>query len=321
MRMLRGVAIVPAVLLLLGTATAQAQVKLQFKFPENQSYRYDQMVQVDQVLSINGADVPTKSDQSIVTVTAIGAKRPDGNTPVQETIESIKTQLELPGGINLTIDSEDNGEAPEGELPQLAQVRDVVKALAGATYTVVIDKDGKVVAVEAGENALKNTDKLDAAAVAELKKRFSPQRIQKESAEAYGMFPDILVREGEPWERVETLDLGGGQTMVFQRRYEYLGTTEHEGRSLDKIGVKATAVSYSMEPTPGSPVSIPKSDLEIDSSDGTILFDREEGQIVESRSKTRITGDMTLVIMGNELPSKLDLTLNSQRILKPQAGK
>ena len=59
-----------------------------------------------------------------------------------------------------------------------------------------------------------------------------------------------------------------------------------------------------------------KSDLAIDSSDGTILFDRESGQVVDSKAVNRIKGDMTLSINGTDLPAKLDLTLDVSYVRK-----
>jgi hypothetical protein len=64
-------------------------------------------------------------------------------------------------------------------------------------------------------------------------------------------------------------------------------------------------------------VTIPKSDLKVDASDGTILFDREAGRVVSSKITTRIKGDLTIVAGGMELESKLDLTLGTESELKP----
>jgi hypothetical protein len=313
---LRRALVVPAALVVLAATAAQAQVKLQFKFPENQEYRTHQTLLIDQVLTVNGMEVPTKSEQTIDSKRVIGAKRADGSIPVVETIESVKSQIELPGGVNLTFDSDAKGDEGGDEPPPLKQARQIVRALGGASYTVVMDKDGKVAAIEGAERAVPKADTLDPGTADQIKKRFNAERLKKESVEEFSLFPDILLRQGEPWERTETMDIGSGQTLTFQRKYEYQGTVDKDGRTLDKIGVKATTVSYAMDPSPETPVAVPKSDLKIDSSDGTILFDRELGRIVESKSKTRITGDMTLSIMGNDLESKLDLTLDSESTLE-----
>jgi len=134
---------------------------------------------------------------------------------------------------------------------------------------------------------------------------------------------DGLVREGEPWERTETSDISGGQTLTFKKRYEYLGTVTKGGKTLDKIGVKALDVTLKMDPNVEAPAKITKSDLKVESSDGTILFDREAGTAVEHDETYRVKGDMTIVIKINgedkELPSKIDLTIGSATTLEKPA--
>ena len=106
-----------------------------------------------------------------------------------------------------------------------AYAREVIKALGGANYTIIVNKDGKVAGVEGAERAVPKADTLDPEVADLIKKRFSVERLKKESEEEYGLFPDILLREGERWERSETMDLGAGQNLTFQRKYEYQGTT------------------------------------------------------------------------------------------------
>ena len=55
-----------------------------------------------------------------------------------------------------------------------------------------------------------------------------------------------------------------------------------------------------------------KSDLKVESSDGQLLFDREAGAMIERSDKTRIKGDMTLNVNGNDIPITLDLTLEAK---------
>lgn len=307
---LRPAALAAAVLLAGLVTTSHAQVKLQFKFPEDQKYSYQSTTKVDQVLTINGMEIPTKSDQVQKVRMEFGKKREDGSIPIHETIVSIKTVLDLPGGINLTLDSEDNGEAPKDEPEALKPLRETVKALAGANFTIVVNKDGEVSAIEGAEKGLPKADALDPAIADALKKRFEADRLKRESKDVFGMFPKTTVRPGEPWDRTEVMDIGSGQTLTFLYKYEYVGTTEQDGKTLDKLAVKASTISYQMD-NPASPIQLGKSDLKIASSDGTILFDREAGRIASSDVKSRITGDLTLVINGKDLPSTLDLTIGT----------
>ena len=47
------------------------------------------------------------------------------------------------------------------------------------------------------------------------------------------------------------------------------------------------------------------------------MFDREEGHVVSSTDKVRIKGDITFSANGQELPSTLDLTIETNVELQP----
>ncbi len=108
------------------------------------------------------------------------------------------------------------------------------------------------------------------------------------------------------------IDLGGGQTFTFDRKYEYRGTVDKNGKTFDKIVFEATGVTYAQAPNPSNPVTVDKSDLKIKSSEGTLLFDREAGRVVESSESTRITGSLTLSVNDMSLPADLDLTYENK---------
>jgi hypothetical protein len=132
--------------------------------------------------------------------------------------------------------------------------------------------------------------------------------------------PDILVRPGESWERTETLELDAGQTLTFRKKYEYLGTEKKGEKTFDKIGVTVTEVKYAQDPAVPTPLKATDSDLKVDSSSGTILFDREAGYIAFDQSKNRIKGKITFMADGKDVPGALDLTIEHETEVQPQAA-
>jgi Family of unknown function (DUF6263) len=286
---------------------AQAQVKLAYKVPEGMTVQSKTTSKVDQIMTIQGMDVKTLSEEESVANSAVGARKADGTVAIEVIIQSVKAKFSI-AGMEFALDSDDKD--AKIELPQLAFLGDVFKALKGASYTVVLDAKDNVKFVEGTEKNLAKTNNLPEQAVAALKSRFDADRIKKAFEQTYGTFPDGLVREGEPWERTETSD-GDGQSLTFKKRYEYKGTVKKGDKTLDKIDIKALDVTYKMDPNTPTPAKVTKSDLKVASAEGTLLFDREAGTLVERHEKIRMTGDMTLVIQEMELPIKLDLTLDS----------
>jgi hypothetical protein len=112
---------------------------------------------------------------------------------------------------------------------------------------------------------------------------------------------------------------GGGNDLVFKRKYEYVGTEKKGDRTLDRIKVTTIEAKLKDDPDSQAPAKITKSDLKVESSEGSILFDREAGRIVEARNKVHLKGTMTLSAGGQEIPGELDVQLETGRELQPGA--
>ena len=307
--MSRKVALASALLVAALSPVARAQVKLEPKFVEGSKQVIDIVTKTHQILTIAGMDVETSAEQEITSTSAVGTRMPDGTLPLVQTIDALKVEMTLPGGMGLSFDSANP--PTQKDTSPVGFLRDAVQALAGSSYTIHLDARDKFVSVEGTQAVIDRAADLDPKAADHLKTQLNPETIGREFEQEFEFLPSILVREGDPWEHTQISSIGGGQTLTFAKRYTYEGTVDRDGRTLDKIGVKATEVTYAMDPQAESPVRVDKSDLKIESSEGTILFDRQAGRTVASDAKTRITGDMTLRINETDLPSKLDLTLET----------
>ena len=296
---------------------AQAQVKLEYKFPEGKKLTYKTTSKMQQILTINGQEIPTNVESTTVASQTVGKRQGDSTLPVEQKNESIRVELSSFGGINITYDSSEPNAKIENE--QVAFLGDVFKLSGEAVYTVVLDGQNKVKAVEGVEKLLEKADKLDEKAKSVIRSTLEPEKLKTQFEQSHRNLPDVLARPGESWERNETSEIGGGQTLSFRKKYEYVGTEKKGDKTLDKITSKAIEVKYSMDPAAESPLKVTKSDLKVESSDATILFDREAGCVVESKGKTQIKGSMTFSINGMELPGELDLTTESNVQLQPAA--
>jgi hypothetical protein len=290
-------------------STAYGQVKLEYKITEGAVDNVQNSTKLHQLMTIMGMDVETNSENSSTTSVATGKRKSDGTLPFEFTIKNVKIKSTLPGGVELNLDSDDKD--AKVDIPQLAFLADMIKVLKNSSYTIVVDDKNKFKVVEGAEKNIEKAAALPKQVVDGLKTRFENDRIKKDYEQAYGNLPEGLVREGETWERTETDDIGSGQTFTIKRKYEYKGTEKKGSKTLDKIAIKALDVTYSLSPNAELPVKVTKSELKIESSEGTILFDRELGTIVSKSEKTRIKGDMAMTINGQELPVKLDLTIDT----------
>ena len=303
-----------ACLALLWSQTTQAQVKLEYKFPEGAKLTYKTKTKTCQVLTLMGNEIESEEDATTVTSRTVGKRRGDSSLPIEEKVESLRLALSYPGGINVHYDSSDPNVKIDN--PELAFLGDVFKLASQTAYTVVLDDKNKVKAIEGTERLLEKTEKIDEKAQEIIKGQLESQKLKTRFEQALQILPDILARPGEPWERTELLE-AGGQTFTFRKKYEYAGTEKKGDKTLDKITSKIIEVAYKQDPDTKSPLKVKKSNLKIESSAGTILFDREAGRAVSTKGKTHIKGDMTFAVNDMELAGALDLKIDVDSELQP----
>jgi hypothetical protein len=260
-------------------------------------------------------EIESDEERTVVWSLTAGKRRTDSSTPVERKTESFRAQISLPGGNNLTYNSNDPNAKIDNQA--LAFLGDLFKLASEVVYTVVLDDQHKVKAIEGTEKLQEKADKLEPMARDLIRSQFESDKLKRAFEQELRILPDVLARPGEPWERTEILEIGGGQTLTFHKKYEYVGTEKIGNKSLDKINSKVLEVTYKQDPDANTPLKAVKSNLKIDSSDGTILFDREEGQSVSNRGKIRIKGDMTFSANGMEIPGSLDLKIETNTDRQP----
>jgi hypothetical protein len=296
----------------------QAQVKLEYKFPAGKKLVYKTTEKTKQVLTIQGAEQEVEQNEVIVSSETVGQRRGDSTLPIEEKVESARIDFTFPGGINLTVDST-NPDA-KIDIPALEFLAEAIKLAAEMKYTIVLDAKNKVTAIEGAEKLLEKADKLSAQARITIRSQLEPDKLKTDFVQNHHHVPDVLARAGESWERTEVLSIGNGQTIALKKKFEYAGTEKVGEKTFDKIKSKVTGVEYKQDPNAEAQFKVVKSNLKVESSEGTILFDREEGRLVSSDEKTRLKGDMmTFSVNGAEIAGGIDLTREVKKELQPAA--
>ena len=290
---------------------APAQVTLEHKLADGLKSQATVEVKVKQVLSIAGMEFNTGSEQSMRIQSEHGARAANGTIRIKQKISEMKASLILPGGVELDFDS-NNADAPAPGTP-FDMFLEILKATAKSSWTTVYDKDNRVVTIEGREDAIKDLDPTVQQMVA---KQFDAEYLKEQANVELDRLPSTPVSKGDSWSRTSVARLEGGQNLEFDTEYKYLGTVEQGGKQLDKIDVNVTSVGYSVDEDAPSQLKVNESDLKVDSSEGHILFDRNEGRVLESHSKIRIVGEIKFSANGMDLPGKLDLMMQQKTSVK-----
>jgi Family of unknown function (DUF6263) len=182
----------------------------------------------------------------------------------------------------------------------------------------VLDDQNKVKAIEGAEKLLEKADKLSPAARDAIRSQLETDRLKLQFEQELRRVPDVLARPGESWERTEIVDIGNGQTLHLQKKYEYAGTEKQGDKTLDKISGKATSATLKQDPAANGQLKVKKGDVKLESSDETILFDREDGHLVSLKGSLRVKGEgMGFEANGMEFEGGLDLTIETNTEVQP----
>jgi hypothetical protein len=306
-----------ACLALVGSQTAWAQVKLEYKFPEGKKLTYKTTWNPSQTLTLMGQEIQSRENKTVVWTQATGKRRGDSSLPVDVKVESLRTVLRLQGGIDLTYDSR----KPGGKIddPDFAPLGDIYKLESQVAYTVVLDGQNKVKAIEGTEALQEKAGKLDPIAREQIRGRIEAGRIEAQFEQEHRNLPDAPAKPGDSWERTE-IEEYGGPPLSLHKKFEYAGTEKRGDKALDKITIKVLEVKCPpQDPKTPSPLKATKSDLKVESSEGTILFDREAGCMVESRTRIKIKGTMTFSGGGTDTAIPVEMTLQSNTQLQAAA--
>jgi hypothetical protein len=296
---------------------ARAQVKLEFKYPEGKGLEYTRKTNVFQVLNLMGMEIQSSEKRTQAWSLTAGKRREDASQPIAVRFLSLRSDLKLQGGIELSFDSNKPESFSGGQ--NFAALGEVYKLQSELAYTLILDEHGTPKAVEDLDAIRERGSKLDPISQEMIRGQIDAEKIKIQFEQDQHFLPDHPVRPGDTWERSEGLDSQSGLTLTVRKKYEYAGTEKKSDKTLDKISCKILDVKHVPDKTSKLPLKVIKSELKIESSEGSILFDRGSGCLVESQSRTKIKGNVTLFGGGMDIPS--DLTLNLQTDIKLQPPK
>jgi hypothetical protein len=295
-----------------------AQVKLEFKFPEGHKLTYKTTSRTRQLLTLmGGMERVSVLRETKLSTRSVGQHRDDSTLPIEETIQILRAEYTIPDGIKLTLDSNDPNIKIDN--PQLAFLADVFKLENAMAYTVVLDKQFKVKAIEGTEKLHEKAEKLaDSIAREEFQHAIGVDRLKTKFEQALRILPDVPAHAGESWERTELLEING-KTFTVRKKYEYVGTEKKGDKIFETLSQKVLEIKYDTDAKVKLPLKVVKSDLKIQSSDGTILFDREEGHVASASQKIQFKGNTTFSGAGVDQTGEFDLNFDINTQLQPPA--
>lgn len=285
-------------------ASAQEAVTLKYDPHLEVGAKYDIELEIstDQTLTISGMPIDTHVQNFLTMSETVTGKRPGGGWAFDGEFKQVQSDMELPGGVKLSFNSNNPDQSQEGA-GQFEMIIDALKATATAKWVAETDADHQLTKMEYIDDPFANVNEL-------LKGDTDPESIKKRRKFELKRYPAEPVKPGDSWSHIEEMDLGGGQTISLEKKYTYEGPEQRDGRTFDKVKAEAIDVTYEMAPDSPSPIKISDSELKVASTEGTYWYDRQAKMYSDVQDKVQITGSLTMDAGGQKLPGELDLTLD-----------
>ena len=284
-------------------------------FPRGKKLVYKTTQRLHQSLTFMGMEVERHEDRIMVESWKTGKRRADASLPIAKKVESLRVEMALPDG-KLVYDTADSKATVNS--PGHAFLRDMFKLAGDVAYTIVLDEHNKVKAIEGAEIFKEKIEKLDPRSQESVRDVYAAETFKRSFEEQLQILPDVLARPGEPWERTAgRWKLATVRRSAFRKKYEYVGIEKKADKTLDKMSCKVLEVKNNTNPRTNLPLKPIKSDLKVESSDGKILFDRDQGHVVSSSERVRIKGNITYSADGMEIQTAVDLSIETSVELQP----
>jgi hypothetical protein len=276
-------------------ALVAEEVELRARYAPDAHYRLRLLSKSSQVYRPGGIDLSVTAEVTSHELVTHGPLDDQGAVQVEQQNESIVADIELQG-MKVHFDSADPQVKAGNPIAEV--LLGIFKAQSHLTLKYLVSADGKI---------------GDVAGVVEGS-FLSPSDLQHEYQQNLDRWPVKAVVPGAVWEVDEVMYMGQGQLLRLHRRYEYQGSvpkfpTVSDSKPIDKIVFTTTSVEYDIEPGAGFPFKIAKNEVKVLQGEGSLLFDRELGRVVESTDMIHAGGELVLTLDGAEYGDTLDLTI------------
>jgi hypothetical protein len=219
---------------LVGVGPAYAQVTLRYKFKQGETLNYDLEQKMKMEMAIAGQNINMSMTQTLDMTWKVESVDNDGKAKITQKFDRVRLSMEgLPGMDKIQFDSKE-GKELEGPFGQM--MGPMLKALAGAEFSMTMDAQGKVSDFKLPEklaDAFKNIPGATGAGG-----MFTEEGLKHMMGQASLTFPSEPLTAGKSWEQKLTMKLPTGGKMNMDNQCTYEGEATVDGRKLEKIAMK-----------------------------------------------------------------------------------
>ncbi len=300
-----GVCLTPAL------SSAQA-VKLQLKYTPGEKFVVATEETMEQKLSLPalGQDTDTRLSLSKSVLVTTGQPSEKGEIARTHTVQNVKNDMLMPGGIRVRFDSAKPGETKAPPFPGGAEMVDAMQTSAKAKRVYNYDSARKLISAKVvGVDVKKLPMGMQA--------QFEPKLLLKTRLEQLKVLPTKEVSPGESWMVNSEMAIGAGQVIKIKSKFTYKGPATRADKQYDYIESEVQDITLEMSGSGPGGLRITESNVKPVNSTGKIWFDRTAGRIAASESRMQMKGTLTMSVNDRPTDGKIDFIVTSKAEVKP----
>jgi hypothetical protein len=263
-------------------STASAQVKLEWKFKEGETFYIETEAKTKQSL-----DFGTEPLESESTTTDLNQYK-----VVKTNSQNAILEMQSMG-------SKSKGEDPIGKIGVA-----LAKNLKDVTFRITLDKSGKATKVEGLDELIKKIVGNDAGTEKAVLLLGMEELYSEGLTQFFGFLPSKGVTKGDKWKRSGKMPLPMMGTLKCETEFEYQGPIE-KGEKITSTEQFTYELPKAQE---GALMHVTKADVKVESGKGTILFDAAAGRLVRSEQSLKLKGKLTMT--SGKSGKEANLTVN-----------
>ncbi len=269
---------------------ASAQVKLEWKWKEGDTFYVKTTRLIKQKVTIRdpggdpkkSRDVTLESEITTVLRYKVAKKESNGVVTLSQEIESLVVRS--PGG---------NVSRPDAVAPE-------------TKLTLTLAPNGEVTKVEGYRGLIQRlADKQSDRDV--IEKVLTEETLKQAANEIFAILPAQPVKQGATWPRSTAYQLGPLGKLSLKRTFTFEGEEKSASKTVSKMSFNTEATQFASNRRPGEAwFEINPDQLKQCEGKGTLLFDAENGRLVQVDLTSRIKGTMQMMIDTRLHPSTLE---------------
>ena len=287
-------------------ATAQTELRFQWKDDDRQLYVMDQSVR--QSLEVFGTRSESETREQELRVRHVHATDNPAQYRIDQHAEQLTYRLFSGDAVQFVFDSRQ----PDGEDPQkrMTQLRRALAARSQAVWSTHVDTESLKVDSVTGLEAVLN--QVEPAIAKQLEAVYAPEYLIGNELGWFHGIPLEPVDMGQSWTRSVEYRLGDGQRLQMDYRYTYVGRELRRGKSFDRIDVVVDRATWNTDDQDRNQLSIKPRPLNVVASNGTLLFDADAGRVESFRIMCQLRGAIQFKLGKTSDTAQLELELNRE---------